>query len=138
MLDGAHNPAGIAAVASTLARQFPDRRPVMILGMLADKDWRAMVRQLVPLASRIITAPVSSERTVGPEELRAACVATGKGRPVRAAGSLTEALKWTATDPLVLITGSLYFIGEAMDQLGLATADTAGERALNNWGSPKR
>ena len=97
-----------------------------------------MVRQLVPLASRIITAPVSSERTVGPEELRAACVATGKGRPVRAAGSLPEALKWTATDSLVLITGSLYLVGEAMEQLGLAAVDTAGERTLNDWSPPAR
>jgi dihydrofolate synthase/folylpolyglutamate synthase len=138
VLDGAHNPAGVAALASTLARQFLDRRPVLIVGLLSDKDWRSMVRQLVPLASRIITAPVSSERTVGPEELRAACVATGKGRPVRAAGSLTEALKWTATDSLVLITGSLYFVGEAMEQLGLEASDTAGERALNHWSPPTR
>jgi dihydrofolate synthase/folylpolyglutamate synthase len=136
LLDGAHNPAGIAALQAALAEHFPGRRPTLVLGMLADKDWRAMVAALVPLAARVVTAPVASERTVGAEELRAACVATGAGRPVRAAASVAEALKLVAPDPLVLVTGSLYFLGEAMERLGLATAH-GDERTLNEWSPPK-
>ena len=70
------------------------------------------------------------------EELRAACVATGAGRPVKAAASVAEALKLVAPDPFVLVTGSLYFLGEVMEQLGLAVA-RGEERALNEWAPPK-
>jgi folylpolyglutamate synthase/dihydropteroate synthase len=107
-----------------------------LLGMLADKDWRTMVASLVPLAARVVTSPVASERTVSSEDLRAACVATGAGRPVKAAVSVAEALKLVALDPFVLVTGSLYFLGEVMEQLGLAAAHGE-ERTLNEWSPPK-
>ena len=136
LLDGAHNPAGIAALQAALAEHFPGRRPTLVLGMLADKDWPAMVASLVPLASRVVTAPVASERTVSAEELRAACLAVGGGRPVRAANSAAEALKLIIPDPFVLVTGSLYFLGEVMERLGLAAAN-GDERTLNEWSPPK-
>ena len=136
LLDGAHNPAGVAALQAALAEHFPSKRPTLVMGMLADKDWRAMVVSLVPLASRVVTAPVASERTVSAEDLRSACLATGAGRPVKAAASVAEALKLVAPDPFVLVTGSLYFLGEVMERLGLAVAN-GDERALNEWAAPK-
>ena len=51
-----------------------------------------------------------------------AAIAAGAGRPVRAAGSLSEALRWVTADPVVLITGSLYLIGEAVTLLGLESS----------------
>ena len=136
VLDGAHNPAGIAALRTALAEAVPGKRPMLVLGMLADKDWRAMVADLVPLASRVVTAPVGNERTVTAEDLRAACVATGAGRPVKAAGSAGAALKLVAADPFVLVTGSLYFIGEVMEGLGIEAA-RGDERSLNGWSPPR-
>jgi len=136
VLDGAHNPAGVAALRTALAEAFPGKRPTLVLGMLADKDWRAMVADLVPLASRVVTAPVGNERTVTAEDLRAACVATGAGRPVKAAESTGAALKLVAADPFVLVTGSLYFIGEVMEGLGVEAA-RGDERSLNGWSPPR-
>ena len=132
----AHNPAGIAALRTALAEEFPGKRPTLVLGMLSDKDWRAMATSLVPLASRVVTAPVANERTVSAEDLRAACVATGAGRPVKAAASAAAALKLVAADPFVVVTGSLYFIGEVMEALGIQSARDD-ERRLNEW-SPIR
>jgi dihydrofolate synthase/folylpolyglutamate synthase len=137
LLDGAHNRDGVDALRAALTANFPGQRPTLLLGVLADKDWRDMVRTLVPLSSRVIVAPVASARTAAPEDLRAACVATGAGRPVKAAGSVDEALKLCASDPFVLVTGSLYFIGEVMEKLGLGAAPSGEERALNEW-SPTR
>jgi len=136
VLDGAHNPAGVAALRTALAEAFPGKRPTLVLGMLADKDWRAMVADLVPLASRVVTAPVGNERTVTAEDLRAACVATGAGRPVKAAGSAGAALKLVAADPFVVVAGSLYFIGEVMEGLGIEAA-RGDERSLNGWSPPR-
>ena len=136
VLDGAHNPAGVAALRTALAEAFPGKRPTLVLGMLADKDWRAMVADLVPLASRVVTAPVGNERTVTAEDLRAACVATGAGRPVKAAESAGAALKLVAADPFVVVAGSLYFIGEVMEGLGVESA-RGDERSLNGWSPPR-
>ncbi len=136
LLDGAHNRDGVASLTAALRQNFAGKRPTLILGMLADKDWSDMVRALVPLAARVITAPVASGRTVTAEDLRAACVATGAGRPVKAAQSVAEALKLSAVDPFVVITGSLYFIGEALERLGLSAAPIGEERALNEWSPP--
>jgi dihydrofolate synthase/folylpolyglutamate synthase len=136
LLDGAHNRDGVVTLAAALRQHFAGMRPTLILGMLADKDWSVMVQTLVPLSGRVLTAPVASARTVSAEDLRAACVATGAGRPVKAAQSVAEALKLSAADPFVVVTGSLYFIGEALERLGLSAGSDEEERALNEWSPP--
>jgi dihydrofolate synthase/folylpolyglutamate synthase len=135
LLDGAHNRDGIRALREALAADFPGRHPTLVVGMLADKEWKSMAAELAPLASRIVTVPVSSARTVDPEELRRACLAAGVARPARAVGSVAEALKAVAADPFVLVTGSLYLVGEVLEQLGDTPAG-AEERGLNEWASP--
>lgn len=137
LLDGAHNRDGITALRAALERHFPSQAPVLVLGMLADKEWKEMARTLAPLASRIITTPVASVRTVPPADLKAACLASGVTRPVRVTASLAEALKGCAADPFVLVTGSLYLIGEALELLEEGAA-AGPERALNEWTPPTR
>lgn len=135
LLDGAHNRAGITALQKALAEYFAGRRPTLILGMLADKAWREMAAALVPLAGRILTVPVASPRTVSAQDVRSACLGAPVTRPVKAAASVAEALKLSANDPLVVITGSLYLVGEALAHLeaGVAPAAVAAERRLNDW-----
>ncbi len=135
-LDGAHNLPGVLALKAALPDVMPVGRPALVMGMLADKDWPTMARILAPLASRIVVVPVPSSRTVSTEALRSAAIAAGAGRPVRAAGSLSEALRWVSADPVVLITGSLYLIGEAVTLLGLESSAGDGERTLNEWSPP--
>lgn len=136
VLDGAHNPQGIGALAAALPELLPGSRPTFIVGLLADKDWREMARLLAPLAGRILTTPVTSDRTVSAADLKAAFVASGLGRPVKAVDSLAEALRATSGDPAVVITGSLYLVGEALGLLDPASAPDPAERALNDWKPP--
>ncbi len=127
LLDGAHNPAGIETLAKTIRAEFPDLR-VLIVGLLADKDWRVMCQKLAVLAPRIIFVPVHSERTLQPAEIISEL---NDPRGVVAKGSLAEALESTMDVPFVGITGSLYLIGEAMELLGISPARN--ERGLNEW-----
>ena len=138
VLDGAHNPDGAAALRTAFEERFPGVRPTLILGVLADKDWTAIVRALAPLAGRIVLAPVSSERAMDPAALQSVCVTTFPSTPLTVDGTLAEALVNTARDSFVLITGSLYLVGEALERLGLAPAPTGDERALNEWSVPRR
>ena len=118
LLDGAHNADGVAAFRRALSEHFPQRHPVMVLGMLRDKAWQEMATHLAPAASRLVVAPVSSHRTVQPEEIREALQEARCGRAVRACASVEEALRAVAREPFVAVTGSLYFIGEVVDVTG--------------------
>ena len=135
ILDGAHNRAGVEALRQALTDLCGTARPTLIVGLLADKEIGLMLGQLVPMAGRILTVPVANPRTLGSEEVRSAVMATGLGRPVRAASSLAEALRWVAADPVVLVTGSLYLIGEALEILQRIPTGGGDERSLNAWGA---
>jgi dihydrofolate synthase/folylpolyglutamate synthase len=137
LLDGAHNPAGAETLRRALASGYPGQKPTLILGILRDKDWAGMCRILAPLACRSLLAPVHSDRTAQPAELLTACLAIEPATEVVACSSLAEALRLAESEPFVVVTGSLHFVGEAMEELGLLPA-SKGERALNEWDASGR
>ena len=51
---------------------------------------------------------------------------------------LAAALKLAERDRLVVIAGSLYLVGEALELLGLSPTPAHEERSLNEWGTPAR
>ena len=137
LLDGAHNAAGATVLRAALEQEFAGRRPTLIFGSLADKKWLAICDILAPLAERILTVPVASARTADPAELAAAFRSRQPAAEVRACRTLVAALNACDKASFVVITGSLYLVGEALDCLGRANAG-ASERGLNEWsGSPK-
>ena len=138
LLDGAHNADGVAAFRRALGECFPERHPVLVLGMLRDKAWREMAAHLAPAASRLVIAPVSSPRTVSPEEVREALLEARCGRAVRLCNTVEEALRAVAREPFVAVTGSLYFIGEVLERLGLEDSGPGDQRRLNEWGPADR
>jgi dihydrofolate synthase/folylpolyglutamate synthase len=80
--------------------------------------------------------PVASARTADPRELAAAFQSANPAAEVAACKTFSEALNAVRDAPLVVVTGSLYLVGEALEQLGLSPAK-ADERALNEWSAPK-
>jgi dihydrofolate synthase/folylpolyglutamate synthase len=133
VLDGAHNPAGIETLRDTLNHQFPGQRISLIFGVMNDKAWDRMCRSLAPSTQRILLAPVQSQRTADPESVAAACRDLNQQTQVTVCASLHEALAATAGEPLVVITGSLHFVGEAMELLRLSPSLPLSERGLNEW-----
>jgi dihydrofolate synthase/folylpolyglutamate synthase len=133
LLDGAHNPDGAAALRAALLAEFPDARPTLILGVFRDKDTVRMCQTLAPLAGRLILTAVQSERSEEPANLVSACRQANPSAPVEQCANLADALALAARDPLVVIAGSLYLIGEAMELLHLATARPCDEKGLNEW-----
>jgi dihydrofolate synthase/folylpolyglutamate synthase len=132
LLDGAHNVAGVKALREALEKSFPAPKRTLVLGVFQDKDWPHICEMLAPLAARIFTVPVSSERSTHPDELAAACRAANSSAEIGTCHSLREALEKIAPDDFVVITGSLYLVGEALELLGLAPAGRD-ERGLNEW-----
>jgi dihydrofolate synthase/folylpolyglutamate synthase len=132
LLDGAHNAAGAETLRAALDKDFAGLRPAFILGVLADKDWSDICRILAPLAAKIFTVPVASPRTMSPVDLADKFHALNPQTTVSAQTSLAAALAACDQEPFVVITGSLYLIGEALERLDPSAAAT-GERALNDW-----
>ena len=130
LLDAVHNPASAETLRGVLAELHPGQRPTLMLGVLADKNWEQMVGILAPVVGRVVCVPVSSERTLPADELANACREQNDCEVV-AAESLEEGLTAVAKDEFVVITGSIYLLGEAMEMLGLAEA--VDEPNLNEW-----
>jgi dihydrofolate synthase/folylpolyglutamate synthase len=136
LLDGAHNVAGAEALRAALEKHFANARPVLIFGALADKNWPDICRLLAPLAAKIFTVPVASERTAAADGLADCFRAANPALEVITLENLAAALIASKDEPFVVVTGSLYLVGEALEQLGLSPAG-AGERDLNEWAAPK-
>ena len=133
LLDGAHNEEGAIALRRAVEEECAGQKPILVLGILRDKAWREMLAVLVPLAKELILVPVQSNRTLAPEELLATCRSLDPTRKVRCAPSLPTALEGLRGEPLILIAGSLYLIGEALELLSRDSAASANERTLNEW-----
>jgi folylpolyglutamate synthase/dihydropteroate synthase len=119
-----------------LGKHFTHIRPVLIFGALEDKNWPDICRTLAPVAGKILTVPVASERTADAPALAEIFHTANPAAEVAAFENLTAALNASKDEPFLVITGSLYLVGEALERLGISPVD-GGERSLNEWISPK-
>jgi len=120
VFDVAHNPAGVWALRSTLSASYPDRPLTFIFGAMRDKAIAEMAEILFPLAERVIATRADNPRSASPEEIRGA--ASRVSNPIEEAADVAAAIKLAQTstlpDTVVVITGSIYIVGEAMRRLG--------------------
>jgi folylpolyglutamate synthase/dihydropteroate synthase len=105
------------------------------MGILEDKDWQVMCATIAPLALRIVLVPVNSMRTMRPEMLVPFCRAANPDAEVTAHDSVEAAFPLIAQDAFVVVTGSLYLVGEVMEKLGISPGRVNDERCLNEWGA---
>ena len=131
LLDGAHNPAGAEMLRVALQQHFAGKPLTLILGVMRDKDYVAMCNVLAPVAKRIVACTVASDRTADARQLAKQCAIANPNADVKTAHSLETALKETASDAFVVVTGSLHFIGHALQRL--CPTDYPDERALNEY-----
>ncbi len=116
LLDGAHDPASIAALLAALDRHLPNRRRRFIVGFGRDKDWETMLRQLAPHAAELILTASGNPRAVSPDALAAAAIPLGIRLSIFAdlPQALDDTLAYAGADDLLCVTGSLYVVGEAL------------------------
>ena len=131
LLDGAHNPAGGETLRAAIRKHFPSRPATLVLGVMRDKDHAAICNILAPFADKIIACRVSSERSADPHDLARHCAQANPKAPATVVESIEAALENTSRDPFVVITGSLHFIGHALQLL--CPTEYPDERALNEY-----
>ncbi len=112
LIDGAHNADGVEALKKSLVSLFGNKKITFVTGVLADKDYPAMMRLVEPLADRFWTVTPDSPRALPAEEL--AAFLQKDGCKAQACTCMEEARdKILAADrsEVVCAFGSLYFIG---------------------------
>jgi dihydrofolate synthase / folylpolyglutamate synthase len=118
MLDGAHNPAGIAALVESLDEPA-ERRIVVVMSVLDDKDLPAMVGPIAGRASTIIATRSHHARAIDPSLVATQVSALG-GRCViepDPTAALDLARHVAGAAGLVLVCGSLYLLGDLRRRL---------------------
>ena len=113
VVDGGHNPQCAETVAESLLRYFPDRRRVLLVGVLADKDYPALFEILNAAADAYVCVTPASERALPSEAL--AEYLRRFGKPVTVCGSIPEGVETASAlagqDGVACAVGSLYMAG---------------------------
>jgi dihydrofolate synthase/folylpolyglutamate synthase len=117
LLDGAHNPAGAAALAAYLRREFPERLPVVFAAM-QDKDAGRMLDALLPAASAVVCTTPHIRRARTAEGLAETARLRNPGLNVMVEPDPEAALEsaWTL-GPTVCAAGSIFLVGELLEIL---------------------
>jgi dihydrofolate synthase/folylpolyglutamate synthase len=113
ILDGSHNAPAAAVLAASWREVFPGEKASLIFGALEDKDIPSILRELAPIVSDVLLTPVHSPRAISPLLLQRQWEKECPHIAVSLAPSLSQALD-TPRHCRVLVTGSLYLVGEAL------------------------
>jgi dihydrofolate synthase/folylpolyglutamate synthase len=117
VVDGAHNPAGMAALAGSLRTFVGDRRLVACVSVLDDKDAAGMLRELLPLCAEAVFTQSANPRALPAGTLESLCGQLG-GPPARTVAeprrALAAAREAAGRDGVALATGSIYLIADLL------------------------
>jgi dihydrofolate synthase/folylpolyglutamate synthase len=111
ILDGAHNPAGARALARYIQQFYGPRKLWLIYGAMRDKAIEEVAGVLFPLADELVLTAPDSARALRPEVL-AEFAGRGHTEP-NVEAALAHAREHSEADDVILITGSLFLVGEA-------------------------
>jgi dihydrofolate synthase/folylpolyglutamate synthase len=128
IVDAAHNPVAAKALAKTIKELFADRKIILVIGIMKDKDIRGILSPLIDCAETVILTVPGDERAETPEELHRnildlqSSVKDHKSISILETGSVAEAItiakEECSEDSTILVTGSFYTTGEAKEALG--------------------
>jgi dihydrofolate synthase/folylpolyglutamate synthase len=121
VLDVAHNPAGAWALRSALSERYDNRPLIFVFGAMRDKAISEMTEILFPLADRVVATRPANPRSASPEEIQQAGSRTGTEIEVMAEteAALDRARALSGQDTVMVVTGSIYLVGEAIRILGV-------------------
>jgi dihydrofolate synthase/folylpolyglutamate synthase len=119
VLDGAHNAASAEVVRRALDTEFSFKRLLLVVGLSAGKDALGVLGALAPRAERVYLTRSSHERSASPAELEPLVrTAAPRARTLtfgEAPAALDRAVADAGPADLVLVTGSLFLVGEALE-----------------------
>lgn len=121
LLDGAHNPNEVEQLAASIQDYLPDRKAIFVMSVMADDDYRTMIRIVAPLAKEFIAVAADCPSALAPFCLKTVIesetgIPTIVGRDVK--DGLKLAIEKSSPKDMVVIFGSLYQIRDIRAYLG--------------------
>jgi dihydrofolate synthase/folylpolyglutamate synthase len=116
LVDSAHNRDSALKLRIALDDYFPGQRVILVFGASADKDISGMFTELLPRVWRLIVTQAVHPRAADPEDLADLAHASGVSVDiiVPVADALARAMKDAGSEDVILATGSLFVVGEAI------------------------
>ena len=115
ILDGAHNLDAARTLSRFLSEKFSGRKITVIVGMLDDKPYPAMLKSILSVCSRAVLTKPLIDRALEPETLYEA--SKGIVKNIKIIPDVKEAIDYAvrtaSKNEIICITGSLYVVGEA-------------------------
>ena len=115
LLDGAHNPSAVRTLKKFLENSNAFQRLTMVVGILEDKTWKPMLRDLADVADRMILTRPEYDRAANPHKLASFVRPLKQDLVVipRLSDAISLALEEASASNAICITGSLYTVGDA-------------------------
>lgn len=119
LLDGAHNPYAMKMLIKAVEQRYPDKRIILVIGIMNDKDIKGILKVVVPKSDHVIYTRPAYSRAADPKTLMKAGLCFNKSGEVKfpISEAIDKAVKIATRDDLILITGSLFTVGEALSYL---------------------
>ncbi len=122
ILDGAHNPAGAAALRKALDKYYADQKRIFVFGMMGDKDMTNVIKTLIrPLDMVYAVRADSGDRAAAAEEL-AGLIGPQALAVDSVAAAYEAAVNEAGEDGVVCVCGSLYLVGSFKEMLAQTKA----------------
>ncbi len=117
ILDGAHNLAAARNLAGFLSTNLAGRNITLVIGILDDKPYKAMLKSLLPSADRVIFTRAKIDRALAPQKLYEVAKNLNKDTAIipDVARAVKHAIDTSPPHGAICIAGSLYVVGEAKE-----------------------
>jgi dihydrofolate synthase/folylpolyglutamate synthase len=114
ILDVAHNPAGMQSLIQALDQLFPEKKIIFIFGVMEDKDYHSMLKEMSKKAKFIVLTKPDYKRSAEPELLEETLKQTNTPYEIipLVKQAYLFALKNAKSDDIICITGSHFTVGE--------------------------
>jgi len=119
ILDGAHNLIAARNLSKFLSENLAHRRITLVVGILDDKPYGAMLKSLLPVCARAIITRAKTDRALAPQRLYAAAkkIIADVTMIPEVAAAARHAIEAANPDDVICIAGSLYVVGEAKEAI---------------------
>lgn len=111
IVDGSHNEEGMNTLLTTLQTRYHDKNIIFVTAALSDKDVASMIGKLEIISSHIICTQFESDRALSASDLASHCHKNAYSIVTDWQEAVDLGLKRADDNTLLVITGSLYFLG---------------------------
>ena len=114
IVDGAHNPDGMKETVKSLNSLFNDKKIIIVMGVMADKDITKRLEYILPLSDSFITVTPNNPRAMRADDL--ADILCSHGKQAISCKNMSDAAKKAITmledNSIICALGSLYMAAE--------------------------